>query len=67
MLSWVSYKSHDLQKPEMTVFTGGTQGTNAYLGHRRHEVAAHSSDQHSDELHGGEIAYHSKMQVAQQV
>ncbi len=51
----------------MTVFTGGTEGTNAYQGHRRHEVAAHSSDQHSDELHGGEIAYHSKMQVAQQV
>lgn len=55
------------EEPEMSVFTRGLQGTNKYLDHRRHKPAAHSSDQHSDELHGGEIAYHSEMQVAQQV
>lgn len=43
----------------MGVSTGGLGGPDECLGLR-----AHSSDQHSHELHGGEVAYHSEKQVA---
>lgn len=43
----------------MSVSTGGLGGPDEYLGLR-----AHSSDQHTHELHGGEIDYHSVKQVA---
>lgn len=44
----------------MSTFMGGFEGTKGFMG-LRDELAGRSSDQHSDEVHGGEIAYHSNV------
>lgn len=44
----------------MGIFMGGFEGTKGFAG-LRDDLAGRSSNQHSDELHGGGIACHSKV------